>query len=211
MKKLFLITVIFFSFISVSAQQKKYSNEAIRLNNRAMEIRLRNLSSKDSITKVLNLLDEAIALDQSYITAYGNKVDLLLSEEEYDKALKTLDEAIKYNPEHHGFYLLKARVLEVQGQAEEATDLYKKALETCEIQMKKNPAVGSFLDSYFLKYCIYGIDTPANEVVSAIPASFTDEQRKSITGFLDMGGSFKKYKDGWVKKKSSQTSSMYSK
>ena len=82
-------------------------------------------------------------MDQSYITAYGNKVNILLSEEEYDKAIKTLDEAIKYNPEQHGFYLLKAKALA----------FYKKALETCEILMKKNPAVSSFLDSYFLKYC----------------------------------------------------------
>ena len=148
---------------------------------------------------MLNLLDKAIALDQSYITAYGNKVNILLSEKEYDKAIKTLDEAIKYNPEQHGFYLLKAKALEEQGQPEEALLFYKKALETCKIQMKKNPAVGSFLDSYFLKYCIYGIDTPVSEVISAIPASFTDEQRKSITGFLDMVGSFKKYKDGFVK------------
>ena len=199
MKKQLLITALFFSFISVSAQQKKYSQEAIDLNDRATEIMLRNLSNKDSIAEVLNLLDKAIALDQSYITAYGNKVNLLLSEEEYDQAIKTLDEAIKYNPEQHGFYLLKAKALEEQGQSEEALAFYKKALETCEIQMKKNPAVGSFLDSYFLKYCIYGIDTPASEVISAIPTSFTDEQRKSITVFLDAVGSFKKYKDVFIK------------
>lgn len=199
MKKQLLITALFFSFISVSAQQKKYSQEAIDLNNRATEIMLRNLSNKDSIAEVLNLLDKAIALDQSYITAYGNKVNLLLSEEEYDKAIKALDEAIKYNPEQHGFYLLKAKALEEQGQSEEALAFYKKALETCEIQMKKNPAVGSFLDSYFLKYCIYGIDTPASEVISAMPTSFTDEQRKSITVFLDAVGSFKKYKDVFIK------------
>lgn len=94
MKKQLLITALFFSFISVSAQQKKYSQEAIDLNDRATEIMLRNLSNKDSIAEVLNLLDKAIALDQSYITAYGNKVNLLLSEEEYDQAIKTLDEAI---------------------------------------------------------------------------------------------------------------------
>ncbi len=157
MKKQLLITALFFSFISVSAQQKKYPQEAIDLNNRAMEIRIHNLSNKDSIAKVLNMLDKAIALDKSYITAYGNKVNILLSEEEYDKAIKTLDEAIKYNPEQHGFYLLKAKALEEQGQSEEALAFYKKALETCENQMRKNPAVGSFLDSYFLKYCIYGI------------------------------------------------------
>ena len=199
MKKQLLITALFFSFISVSAQQKKYSQEAIDLNDRATEIMLRNLSNKDSIAEVLNLLDKAIALDQSYITAYGNKVNILLSEEEYDKAMKTLDEAIKYNPEQHGFYLLKAKALEEQGQSEEALAFYKKALETCEIQMKKNPTVGSFLDSYFLKYCIYGIDTPASEVISAMPTSFTDEQRKSITVFLDAVGSFKKYKDVFIK------------
>ena len=72
MKKQLLITALFFSFISVSAQQKKYSQEAIDLNDRATEIMLRNLSNKDSIAEVLNLLDKAIALDQSYITAYGN-------------------------------------------------------------------------------------------------------------------------------------------
>lgn len=70
MKKQLLITALFFSFISVSAQQKKYSQEAIDLNDRATEIMLRNLSNKDSIAEVLNLLDKAIALDQSYITAY---------------------------------------------------------------------------------------------------------------------------------------------
>ena len=195
MKTLFLTITLLFSFISVSAQQKKYPQEAIDLNYRALEIRLRNLSNKDSLTKVLNLLDKAIALDQSYITSYRTKVTILLSEEEYDKAIKTLDEAIKYNPEEHGLYLLKAIALEEQGQPEEALAFYKKALETCEIQMKKSPAVGSFLDSYFLKYCIYGIDTPVNEVISAIPTSFTDEQRKSVTKFLDMVGSFKKLKN----------------
>ena len=75
MKKQLLITALFFSFISVSAQQKKYSQEAIDLNDRATEIMLRNLSNKDSIAEALNLLDKAIALDQSYITAYGNKVN----------------------------------------------------------------------------------------------------------------------------------------
>ena len=48
---------------------------------------MRNLSNKDSIAKVLNLLDEVIALDHSYILVYGNKVNLVLSEKEYDKAL----------------------------------------------------------------------------------------------------------------------------
>lgn len=63
MKKQLLITVFFFSFISVSAQQKKYPQEVIDLNDRATEVWLRNLSNKDSIAEVLNLLDKAIALD----------------------------------------------------------------------------------------------------------------------------------------------------
>ena len=53
MKKQLLITVFFFSFISVSAQQKKYPQEVIDLNDRATEVWLRNLSNKDSIAEVL--------------------------------------------------------------------------------------------------------------------------------------------------------------
>lgn len=200
MRTLLFTTTLFLSLLSASAQQKKPAQEATDLDKRAWEVYMHHSSNQDTITKALKLLDKAIDLDHNCTSAYGKKINILKENRRYNECLNTLDEAIKYHPQRHDFYLMKGAVLEKLNRIDESSAIYKKALELCESRLKENPTVGTFIDSYFLKYCVYRTDIPNSEVIAAIPSSFTEDERKQVIGFMDMIGSIRQYQPKFVEK-----------
>ena len=198
MKSIIFILVFFLSMFPVLAQQSENQSEVMELNKKALELNGRNLSNKDSIAKVLDLLDKAISMDNKSVITYGNKINILKFNHKYDEALKTLNEAISYNPKVYSLYLMKGAILEKLERVDEATPMYKKALELCEDRLSQKPFASTFIDYFFLKYCVYGIDTPTHEVMAAIPSSMTENEKKKITNFMEMIGTFKQYKSSFV-------------
>lgn len=194
MKTIVFIFVFSLSMLPTLAQQREERPDVLELNKKALELNGRNLSNKDSIAKVLDLLDKAISLDNKSVITYGNKINILKFNHRYDEALKTLDEATDHNPKEYGLYLMKGAVLEKLGRMDEATPMYKKALELCEDRLNRKPLVSTFMDCFFLKYCAYGIDTPALDVMASIPSSFTEDEKKQVADLMDMIGTFKQYK-----------------
>ncbi len=201
-KLLFLVIAIVCVACSETAQEKKtvqekkYVQEAIDLNTKAVQLLMRNLGNKDSLNQALTWLNEALALDSTYLNAYGSKVHVLQGLSRYDEVPATMDEAIKQIPDYHGFTFMKGVMLEADGRKEEAAELYKKALELCESQMKVKNDVGLFCDYYMLKYFVHGIETTPDEMTAAIPSSFTEEEQKRVVSFIEMVRSHKMtYKD----------------
>ena len=180
-------------FYLTPAKRKAFANESEALNNQAVELCVRNLSNQDSIAQALELWDKAIALNHCNLHAYSSKANLLIGKQRYDEALQTLDDAICFHPENHGLYLTEGVLLEKLGRMDEAMLHYQRGLELCEYRFKKNPLlVGTFIDYYLLKYSVYRKDIPNAEIIDAIPASFTKDDKDHIIKILDMAGSIKK-------------------
>ena len=174
------------------AKRKAFANESEALNNQAVELCVRNLSNQDSIDQAMELWDKAIALNHCNLHAYSSKANLLIGKQRYDEALKTLDNAICFHPENHGLYLTEGALLEKLGRMDDAMLHYQRGLELCEYQFKKIPLLGTFIDYYLLRYSVSRKDIPNAEIIDAIPASFTKDDKDHIIKILDMAGSIKK-------------------
>lgn len=174
------------------AKRKAFANESEALNNQAVELCVRNLSNQDSIDQAMELWDKAIALNHCNLHAYSSKANLLIGKQRYDEALKTLDNAICFHPENHGLYLTEGVLLEKLGRMDDAMLHYQRGLELCEYQFKKIPLLGTFIDYYLLRYSVSRKDIPNAEIIDAIPASFTKDDKDHIIKILDMAGSIKK-------------------
>ena len=174
------------------AKRKAFANESEALNNQAVELCVRNLSNQDSIDQAMELWDKAIALNHLNLHAYSSKANLLIGKQRYDEALKTLDNAICFHPENHGLYLTEGVLLEKLGRMDDAMLHYQRGLELCEYQFKKIPLLGTFIDYYLLRYSVSRKDIPNAEIIDAIPASFTKDDKDHIIKILDMAGSIKK-------------------
>ena len=174
------------------AKRKAFANESEALNNQAVELCVRNLSNQDSIDQAMELWDKAIALNHLNLHAYSSKANLLIGKQRYDEALKTLDNAICFHPENHGLYLTEGVLLEKLGRMDDAMLHYQRGLELCEYRFKKIPLLGTFIDYYLLRYSVSRKDIPNAEIIDAIPASFTKDDKDHIIKILDMAGSIKK-------------------
>ena len=174
------------------AKRKAFANESEALNNQAVELCVCNLSNQDSIAQAMELWDKAIALNHLNLHAYSSKANLLIGMQRYDEALKTLDDAICFHPENHGLYLTEGVLLEKLGRMDDAMLHYQRGLELCEYRFKKNPLLGTFIDYYLLRYSVSRKDIPNAEIIDAIPASFTKDDKDYIIKILDMAGSIKK-------------------
>ena len=179
-------------FYLTPAKRKAFANESEALNNQAVELCVRNLSNQDSIDQAMELWDKAIALNHLNLHAYSSKANLLIGMQRYDEALKTLDNAICFHPENHGLYLTEGVLLEKLGRMDDAMLHYQRGLELCEYRFKKNPLLGTFIDYYLLRYSVSRKDIPNAEIIDAIPASFTKDDKDHIIKILDMAGSIKK-------------------
>ena len=82
--------------------------------------------------------------------------------------------------------------MEKLGRMDDAMLHYQRGLELCEYRFKKNPLLGTFIDYYLLRYSVSRKDIPNAEIIDAIPASFTKDDKDHIIKILDMAGSIKK-------------------
>ena len=181
------------------AKRKAFANESEALNNQAVELCVRNLSNQDSIAQAMELWDEAIALNHCNLHAYNSKANLLIGKQRYDEALQILDNAICFHPENHGLYLTEGALLEKLGRMDEAMLHYQRGLELCEYRFKKNSLlVGTFIDYYLLKYSVYRKDIPNAEIIDAIPASFSKDDKDYIIKMLDESGSMMNWHSKWL-------------
>ena len=88
----FILITFIFSCTGKSQENSKigYNPDAIELNNKAAEFAIKNKTDK-----ALELYDKAIKLDKSNYFPHIGKANIYISENNYNKALYELEEAIK--------------------------------------------------------------------------------------------------------------------
>lgn len=74
--------------------------------------------------EALEYLDQAISLDEEYVSAYKGKGDILSQEEKYQDALAWYAKAIEIDPGIPSWYLAYARTADLAGDRALALDIY---------------------------------------------------------------------------------------
>ncbi|MEM9738381.1 MAG: tetratricopeptide repeat protein [Pseudomonadota bacterium] len=75
------------------------------------------------------LYDRVIRMRPEYAEAWHRRATLFLENEQYDEALRDLNEALRHEPRHFGAWLGLGVMLERLGSTTEALAAYRKALE----------------------------------------------------------------------------------
>ena len=194
MKKI-LFSVFCLSFMLIAcSKDKQVSQEVVDLNKQAVKI----TRYDDSLQCGLELLNRTLEIDSTFETTYYNKINILERLHRYEDAIATLDQVIAQQPDNYLLYLGKGLNFERLGDDKKAKEAYKKSQEL--YNARKEIKVNGFLEKYFLRYILEGVDTPKEEVISEIPESFTEEERELIIMHLNGMGSFKNLHEGLVSK-----------
>lgn len=75
------------------------------------------------------LYDRIIRIKPDYAEAWHRRATLFLENEQYDEALRDLNEALRLEPRHFGAWLVLGSMLERLGSTTEALEAYREALE----------------------------------------------------------------------------------
>lgn len=84
---------------------------------------------KSNINKSLSLINKAIIFDDKNDTFYYSRAILQIQRNQYKKALKDIDMAIKLNKNVYYYYLIKADIFYILNNPEEEKINIKKAYE----------------------------------------------------------------------------------
>ena len=76
-----------------------------------------------------NLYDRVIAIVPEYAEAYNRRASVFLLNDQYDEALRDVNEALRLEPRHFGAWTGLGRVLEELGAQDEALEAYREALK----------------------------------------------------------------------------------
>lgn len=178
MRTYFFIFMLFGT--SVTMAQQQYSPAAIAKFNEAAMLSVHYGYEKDSLKKVIRLLDEAIALDSTYLKAYDYKVNWLDKLGRQEEALEIVDKVQKYIPNDPLWHGQKGILLDKLNRPEEAHAEFLQALQLLEKKMKDVPTVNDFFNYLFIKRTVDGKELSNKEIEDLIPASFTEKERQDV-------------------------------
>lgn len=165
---------------SVTMAQQQYSPAAIAKFNEAAMLSVHYGYEKDSLKKVIRLLDEAIALDSTYLKAYDYKVNWLDKLGRQEEALEIVDKVQKYIPNDPLWHGQKGILLDKLNRPEEAHAEFLQALQLLEKKMKDVPTVNDFFNYLFIKRTVDDKELSNKEIEDLIPASFTEKERQDV-------------------------------
>ena len=116
-----------------SSDSEKFNPKAIELNNKAVELMQR--FQNDS---ALILFDKAIEFDKTYYLPHSNKIGILISKKQFDKALYESDMVIKKKPDLAEGWTFAGMLHEKQGDTITAINYYKESIKIFDERIK-NP------------------------------------------------------------------------
>jgi len=136
MKTIFITLLsITFLFYGCSHAQYKPNPEAVKLNKAATYLGFDSVyRHPDSLHKsavlrrAIPLLDQAIAVDSNYYTAYFNKSTFQIQLRLFDSALMTAKTMIKIRPNRSEPKILAGEIYDMMGDTVNAFKLYRNAL-----------------------------------------------------------------------------------
>ena len=85
--------------------------------------------SLGDLEQARDLYDRVIGIQPDYAEAYNRRASLFLQEDQYDEALRDVNEALRLEPRHFGAWTGLGRVLEELGAKDEALEAYREALK----------------------------------------------------------------------------------
>lgn len=134
-------TFIIFCFIllcvscTVNSQNEKL---AIELNDKAVKLYHNNGKDSVTISKVIELYDQAIDADPQYLIPFWNKITLFLEQNRCNDALTELEEFQKNNQKTLGFSSAIGFILEGLGRNKEAEEKYIQELSLYDLLMEES-------------------------------------------------------------------------
>lgn len=137
MTKTFFFILLFVGQCGQPFQKNNTRQIAVEKNDAALVEMLKG----DSISALmaLNLLDQAIAADCTFITAYRNKVRCLCMLNRYLEAISLADYVQKLQPKKTQDMIFQAMLFEKAGLPNEAQMRYEKSLEYYDERIKFEP------------------------------------------------------------------------
>lgn len=177
MKKILLILI----FSQLAGCQYKPDKKAVELVSQANEIGAAS-SYKDSVEneKALKLINQAIKIDEEYLSAYQSKAIILFAKKDIDGLLENNSKLIELLPNQPMWIIQRGLLLEIKGNKIEASKYYKFGLNKYEEILKQKEMYQDFnfrieyisaleanedLNLAKIEMAKLGVDFPQNEIV----------------------------------------------
>jgi tetratricopeptide (TPR) repeat protein len=130
MKHFIICSLSVFAFFHSSGQTSyKPASQAKQLNDDAINKYVKYSASPDSVASVIRLLNEAIAIDNNYYTAWANKLEFECGLKSYDNALATAKKMEQLFPDETAIPFLKGLLQYKTGHKQDATATFGKLLQ----------------------------------------------------------------------------------
>jgi tetratricopeptide (TPR) repeat protein len=134
------LTIFFLFALSISCKsQQKDLVKANEYNTLGSDVMVNNMSNTDSLNKALDYFEKAIVENDTFFTAYSNKLALLLQLGRCDKAFSFIDKILTLGKHIEELKMLKGNILEGQNNLDKANAYYKEVLETYDKQIAAEP------------------------------------------------------------------------
>ncbi len=130
MKYLLTLIIFIFPFIPVEAQQAHIPGQRAKaLNDKAVNVYFKYNKNNDSITSVMRMLDEALAIDSNYLTAWTNKLGFECQLKQYDSALITANRIIPVFPDQTTINFFSGILALKTGHKDDAETTFNKLIK----------------------------------------------------------------------------------
>lgn len=126
-----------------SLQKLEVRKKGMEKNNYAICMKM-NIDNLDTLNKAARLLGEAIAIDSSYILAYGNLAKLQTTMGQVEEAIYTLKLAHRRSPNDKGIPFVIGEYYDLLSEGDSAQIYYNKSLDIY------NRAIKAYPDSILL-------------------------------------------------------------
>lgn len=125
------------------------------LNNKAMDkyakIMFKPLhESKPELIEILEMLNQAIEIDNDYVLAYTNKANVLVKLQRYDDAIKVLEKASNLKDDYAEVISIQGFYYEKIGKLALAENKYNEALIAYDNRIKKSNKIEDLVARAFL-------------------------------------------------------------
>jgi len=125
MKRLFCLTLISATMLSIYAQDRKVDINPLAIEYNDLATKQILVQNYDS---ALVLINKALSLDGNYTIGYSNKVGIYVGLKDFKKALIAADKLIEIDPHYADGYGMAGGICDVMGDTKMAFDYYKRGI-----------------------------------------------------------------------------------
>jgi tetratricopeptide (TPR) repeat protein len=184
-KFLFFFLLIWFYSCAQNNGRHKADPEAIKLNNRAIQMVDRSIHNPDSCQKAIQLLDSATAIDSLYYLAYWDKLIFQYQLKQFGKAILTVTHLIGIKPGAPDLYVTCGVLYDRTGDTLSAANYYQKALTLYNQILDTLNTTNQNYDMLFANKAttlvLSGQKEKGNELLKQLYDRQTDEDFKKMT------------------------------